>query len=88
LYLFDILNYSKNLKGGNDERPLDLDKEKTLHNNIILNHEKMILLKYLENENISQINKLNKIYNNSHFLDTPNNIIRVPNISKGLLYDW
>jgi hypothetical protein len=45
----------------------------------------MILLKYLENNNNSQQNKLDKIYNSS-ILDLDLDSSFIPNITKGIDY--
>ena len=84
LYLLDILNYSNFLKynsSGYDQRPC-INNETSL-SIITSNHEKMNLLKYLQNINNSQQNKLDKIYN-SHFFDSELESSFIPNITKGL----
>lgn len=90
LYLVDVLKHTSHwdLKynySGYDERPC-INNEISL-SKIIFNHKKMDLLKYLQNINNSQQNKLDKIYN-SHFFDLESNFI--PNITKGidLGLDW
>jgi hypothetical protein len=86
LYLLDILKYSSFLKynsSGYDERPC-INNETSI-SIIRSNHEKMILLKYLENNNNSQQNKLDKIYN-SRILDLDLDSSFIPNITKGIDY--
>jgi hypothetical protein len=90
LYLLDILNYSNFLKynsSGYDERQC-INNETSI-SIIKSNHEKMNLLKYLQNINNSQQNKLNKIYD-SHFFDSDLQSSFYPNITKGinLGLDW
>jgi len=86
LYLLDILKYSsrwdlKNNSSGNDERQNIFNE--TSISIIKMNYEKMNLLKYLENNNISQQNKLDKIFNYNIFdLDLDSSLI--PNITKGI----
>ena len=86
LYLLDILKYSsrldlKNNSSGNDERQNIFNE--TSISIIKMNYEKMNLLKYLENNNISQQNKLDKIFNSNIFdLDLDSSLI--PNITKGI----
>lgn len=84
LYLLDILKYSsrldlKNNSSGNDERQNIFNE--TSISIIKMNYEKMNLLKYLENNNISQQNKLDKIFN-SNIFDLDSSLI--PNITKGI----
>lgn len=85
LYLINIFlrDDFKNNTSGSDERQC-INNETSI-SIIRLNHEKMNLLKYLENGNNSQHNKLNKIYNYNFFDNSNSNF--VPNISKGLTWD-
>ena len=84
LYFLDILKYSsflRNNSSGYDER-LCVNNETSI-SIIRSNHEKMNLLKYLENNNNSQQNKLDKIYN-SRILDLDLDSCFIPNITKGI----
>jgi hypothetical protein len=84
LYFLDIFKYSsflRNNSSGYDER-LCVNNETSI-SIIRSNHEKMNLLKYLENNNNSQQNKLYKIYN-SRILDLDLDSSFIPNITKGI----
>lgn len=92
LYLLDILNYTNFLKNkynsGNDMRPLNNENETSI-SVIRMNQEKMNLLKYLQNINNSDLNKLEKI-DDSHLFKLQNDSIYIPNITKGIYInsDW
>jgi len=85
LYLFDVLKYSsrwdlKNNSSGYDER--QCVNNETSISIIKMNYEKMNILKYLENNNYSQQDKLDKIYNSHILIDSS----LIPNITKGIDY--
>jgi hypothetical protein len=69
-------------------RPLNNENETSI-SVIRMNQEKMNLLKYLQNINNSDLNKLEKIYD-SHLFNLHNDSIYIPNITKGIYInsDW
>jgi hypothetical protein len=88
LYLLDILNYTNFLKNKYDMRPINNENETSI-SVIRINQEKINLLKYLQNINNSDLNKLEKIYD-SHLFNLHNDSIYIPNITKGIYInsDW
>jgi len=81
-YLFAFRNYKFQERLGYDER-FPLTEDKTLIKKIIENHEKKELLVYLNSENVSIFDKINKISEFYGNMPKPMNIS-----SGGLLDDW
>lgn len=81
-YLFISMIYKYQEKLGNDERK-PLSDEKTLLPKIIENYEKKKLLDYLKLDNITDFNKIKKIYD---FYG--NNLNNMNLLNGGLFNDW